>query len=87
MFRAARAGAKSSVGPKFQWLRTMRVGRPVVLGFYDADAVHIDAQQFRRAHLGSQVQRHIVAPAAVNVLHAVDFRGRRAGKQALDASI
>ena len=52
------------------------------VGLYDADAVHIDAQQFRRAHLGSQVQRHIVAPAAVNVLHAVDFpraQGREAG--------
>ena len=52
------------------------------VGAYNADAVHIDAEQLRCAHFCGQIQRHIVAPAAVNVLYTVNFpraQGREAG--------
>ncbi len=52
------------------------------VGAYNADAVHIDAEQLRCAHFCGQIQRHIIAPAAVNVLYTVNFpraQGREAG--------
>ena len=52
------------------------------IGAGDAHAVHVHGQQFPGAHGGGQVQRHIVAPAAVDVLHAVDLpraQRRKAG--------
>ena len=50
------------------------------VGLDKADAVDVDAQQLGRAHPGGQVQRHIVAPAAVNVLHAVDLPRAQRGE-------
>ena len=52
------------------------------VGPHDADAVHIDPKQLGRAHAGGQIQRHIIPPAAVNVLYTVNFpraQGREAG--------
>ena len=52
------------------------------VGAYNADAVHIDAEQLRCAHFCGQIQRHIVAPSSVNVLYTVNFpraQGREAG--------
>ena len=55
-------------------------GQPGVVLPHDTDAVDVHAQQFGGSHLGGQLQRHVVTPAAVDVFHPVDLPGAQGGK-------
>ena len=86
MLRAARSGAKSSVGPKFQWLRMMRVGKPVVLGRVMPTPFTSTASS-SPAPMAAARSSGILSrqPPSMYFTPSIS-RGRSAGKQALDPS-
>ena len=87
MFRAARAGSKSSVGAQVPVAAQDAGGQAGVVGAHDADAVNVHTQQFGRPHVRRQPQGHVVTQPPSMYLTPSISRGRSAGKQALEASM
>ena len=55
-------------------------GQAGIVGTGDANAVNVNANQFFRAQFGGKIQRHVIPPAAVNVIHAVNTAGPQCRK-------